>query len=1253
ILIVLKIYGFFDGTKYNRFFSGKTVKAITSVILCLCMTAPMLTPPVITGAATNSTTGRSVNTDFDIDTDKAVMSSAENKKEELTKAPVKYYKQAEPEGELVAASDTSRTYKTGERTYVTRIAGTATEYKKKDGTYSRIDNTLIEKNGNFQNRANDYTVKLPSEISDGKGITVSKNGKKSIEIIPAGGDFSKSRTSDNAILYNSVFDGVDYQYTVLEDKIKEDIILNKHTDRNTFKFIIRAAGYNVILKNNAVLIYEEDEKTPVYTVAAPVMTDASGNVCFDIKLSMDNSEVSSEYVITMTANSQWLDAVERAYPVRIDPTITIDSDCIGLYCVEQGAENIVIGDNNFPYCGYDDGITSGNLELYGQAHLMTRTYVSLDYDFSQISTEANINSASFKIYQYTGWSGGATNFCLYTADEEWNRDSLTWASQTDMSHTYVSMCSAPDGAGWLNFDITDTVNSWVQGLAYNNGLVIKAEEERDMQAEVFHNKNGANPPEITIEWSVPDPVDTDYPLDEITVNLRPMTEKSMEGQLQFDAVFADGTATPESEVNYYLTPGTEAESSGTTIAGMSYKYPDNTMYEEQLPNATKYKSKDSNWQSILFSAMLYDTTYKVIANAGINESIGAERASDSFVIYKIKQTDTLPYIANYYGVSLDQIMRDNKVADTLLVENNTIFIRNPQTEEPYSPEEPDEDAKKAIDSALMGRGFHCEYGYEPVNLNTGNFILEAQDASITEYNSEFTIDRTYNAKRSESNSLFGRGWSFSYDEKLGKNADGSISYSAGDGKVLCFKPDGNGGYTSPDNYNYIITQEPYTQDEETLIKYRITDSDGSFKVFNAWGLLESITDAYGKTTSVSYDDKYQINKITSAYDNSYVITHDGYGRISSITLPNGAVTEYKYDDGGNLVEYKDANGNVIRYEYDAHHRMTEWYDQDDIRIITNVYDDNDRVTKQTDADGNIVTFTYSEGETRTTDSNGNITIYNYDEYYRTAKVTYSYGRIEEYSYDASGNLSSDSDYSYTYDNNGNLLSKVRKDGRSVNYTYNERNQITQYTDYSGNKTSYSYDASGNLTEVTYADGSKTAYEYDELNRLVKESGQDGNTVIRSYTGALVSSCTDANGNTASYSYNSMGQLITLTDAAGNITRYMRDMAGNQTGTQAPDGGLTTYTLNKSGNVTAVTDALGYRTDFEYDGNRNIVKGTDPEGNVVTCTYDGNGNKLDSTDAAGNKTVYTYDAGNRLVKTVTADGAVTTNTYNTDGLLTKI
>ena len=1258
MIIILKIYGFFDGTRYDRFFGRKTGRAVTSVMLCLCLAAPVLTPSAMTVQASAGPVKRKADTgkiqaEFQTDNDRAEMTSAGNASEKLPKNPSGYYKQAEPEGELVAANDTSRTYRTGEKTYVTMIAGTASEYENSDGTYSRIDNTLVRKNGSYQNRANDYKVKLPAEISEGKGITVCRDGKKSIELIPSGGDFTRSRTSDNAILYSSVYDGIDYQYTVLENKIKEDIILNRHTDRDTFRFIIKAAGYNVILKNNAVLIYEDDEKTPVYTIAAPVMTDASGEACFDINLAMENSDISSGYVITMTANSQWLAAAERAYPVRIDPTITIDSDCIGLYCVEQGSENSVIGDNNFPYSGYDDGETSGNLGLYGQAHLMTRTYVSLDYDFSQISTEADISHASFDIYQYTGWSGGETNFCLYTADESWDGSSLTWASQTDMSHTYVSMCQACDGAGWLNFDITDTINDWVQGLSDNNGFVIKAEDERNMQAEVFHNRNGSNPPQISIEWSIPDPVDTDYPLDETTINLRPMTEKSMDGQLQFDAVFADGTASPGADVNYCLTPETEAESSGTAIAGMSYRYPDNTMYNEQLPAATKYKSKDSNWQSILFSAMMYDTSYKVKAHAVLAGRTGKESSSDSFVIYKIKQTDTLPYIADYYGVGLDQLMRDNKVSDTLLVENNTIFIRNPQTEEPYSPEEPDEDAKKAIDSALMGRGFHCEYGYEPVNLNTGNFILEAQDASVTEYNSEFTIDRTYNAKRSGNSSLFGRGWSFSYDEKLGKKADGSITYSTGDGKILYFKPDGNGGYTSPDNYNYIITLEPYTQDEETLIKYRITDSDGSFKVFNAWGLAESITDAYGKTTEISYDDKYQINRITSAYDNSYIISHDGYGRISSITLPNGAVTEYRYDDGGNLVEYRDANGNVIRYEYDSHHRITEWYDQDNTRIITNVYDDNDRVTSQTDADGNIVTFTYSEGETRTTDSNGNITIYNYDEYYRTAKVTYSYGRTEEYSYDASGNLSSDSDYSYTYDNNGNLLSKTRKDGRSVNYAYNGRNQITQYTDYSGNKTSYSYDTSGNLTEIIYADGSKTAYEYDELNRLVKETGQDGNTVIRSYTGALVSSCTDADGNTASYSYNSMGKLITLTDAAGNITRYMWDKAGNQTGTQAPDGGFTEYTLNKSGNVTAVTDALGYRTDFEYDGNRNIIKATDPEGNAVTCTYDGNGNKLDSTDAEGNKTIYMYDAGNRLVKMVTADGAVTADTYNTEGLLTKI
>lgn len=65
-----------------------------------------------------------------------------------------------------------------------------------------------------------------------------------------------------------------------------------------------------------------------------------------------------------------------------------------------------------------------------------------------------------------------------------------------------------------------------------------------------------------------------------------------------------------------------------------------------------------------------------------------------------------PKIAKYYGVPLKNIMKDNQVMDALVVANNTIFIRNPQTNVPYSPAPLTDQDKMRIDGALMGRGCH-------------------------------------------------------------------------------------------------------------------------------------------------------------------------------------------------------------------------------------------------------------------------------------------------------------------------------------------------------------------------------------------------------------------------------------------------------------------------------------------------------------------------------------------------------------------
>lgn len=1229
---------------------GRRFRTSISILLCTAVLADLFPAEVFAAEYLR-------NVDFSSPEAVTEMNEVTYKKDETLRNPMDYYREPEPEGALVAVDEYSKTYRTSETEFLTQIGGQANTYMDDGGETQMVDNTLVEKNpwfeaDYFENAANDYTVRLPLEINEKNGVKLSKGGYL-IEFIPQEGDFSRPVAAENAVLYNDVFEGIDYQYTILGDSIKEDIILNYAVPRHDFSFALYPGGLQVKEENGTIILYDTDASDPVYTMIAPEMSDASGNVSLNVTLSLTEAE--GQYLVTVHADEAWLNSPDCAYPVRIDPTINVSDSSIGLYGVEQGSADIVMGDNNYPYCGYDDGITSKNLQLFGKANLMTRTYVAIGYDFSQISAEAKVDNATFSLYHYTNWSKGGSNFGLYQVNQPWDPARITWNNQLSYSHTFIQYQPTNGGRGWMNWDVTEVVNSWIQGMSANNGFVVKAEDERNMQAEVFHNKNGANQPVLTINWSIPDPVDPAYPLDDTSIVLRPMTEKDTSGMLLFDAVFADGVATPGAVVNYCLSPD---NLSGASKASASYKYPDSTAFETIFPNGTRYKDKQGNYQTMLYAGLGFDKIYQILAQAEKDGLTSAQVGSDTFLIYEIKDTDTFPYIATHYGVPLDTIMRDNKVQDTLVVENNTIFIRNPRTGEAYNQAALSDDAKRAIDSALMGRGLHCEYGFEPVNLSTGNYYFSASDAVIPDLGGDFSIERSYNSKDSGSNSMFGRGWNFVYEESLSRKADGRILYSVGDGKTLVFTPDGAGGYRAPSGYYYTLKQIPETvvpedgTDPVVVYRWELYEADGSYRKFNTWGLLTELVDTNGLVTTIQYGEDFRMKSITSPSGKVYDIVCDSRGRITSVTLPNSAVLRYTYDSEGNLVNFQDANGNTVRYDYDQDHRMKAWYDQEGNRIALNEYDNQGRVVKQTDANGKVSTLAYTDSQTVATDANGNVTRYALDDQYRITRITYPDGRVEKRSYDSANNLVADGDYTYTYDGSGNMLTETRKDGAIRSYVYNSKNQITRVTDFDGTVTRMEYSAEGDLIRITYGDGVFESYVYDGSHRMISHTNAGGNTETFTYSGAVVREYKDYKGNRYQLSYNAMNQLTAITAPDGTVTRRMYDAAGVQTGEQAADGAYTAYTLDKIGNPIRVTDPMGYASDFIYDGMYRITKAVDPQGNSVAYTYDGNGNTLTETDGEGNVTAYEYDSMNRVVKRTEPGGVVTRYTYDLYGNLTE-
>lgn len=197
----------------------------------------------------------------------------------------------------------SRTYHVDGNRYVTVIGYDGSTYLDEDGQLCRVDNTLVESQAaafsgisagtGYANRANDYIAVLGSsqEVSGGDLLTVA-SGDYLLSMAPLEGSFRDGVVKDNAIRYNNVFEQVDYQYTVLGNSVKEDIILLSPQARNSFSFTLNTYGLEAALIRNTLYLYEagtEPEQDAVFVLEAPEMEDAPGEISFGVVSMMKNT----------------------------------------------------------------------------------------------------------------------------------------------------------------------------------------------------------------------------------------------------------------------------------------------------------------------------------------------------------------------------------------------------------------------------------------------------------------------------------------------------------------------------------------------------------------------------------------------------------------------------------------------------------------------------------------------------------------------------------------------------------------------------------------------------------------------------------------------------------------------------------------------------------------------------------------------------------------------------------------------------
>jgi len=314
-----------------------------------------------------------------------------------------------------------------------------------------------------------------------------------------------------------------------------------------------------------------------------------------------------------------------------------------------------------------------------------------------------------------------------------------------------------------------------------------------------------------------------------------------------------------------------------------------------------------------------------------------------------------------------------------------------------------------------------------------------------------------------------------------------------------------------------------------------------------------------------------------------------------------------------------------------------------------------------DAPGEYGTLTLANGAYQYVQTDGTILAFNPN------------GTLD-YEQDTNGNRITEG-----YNASGELTSLTAANGSAITIAYNAQGLVSSISDPSGQTTTYSYDPSGQhlltftdefgkttytyatgptaadaiaLSSITFADGTGIVYTYDAEGRLATQGRLGGaETETYAYPAIGEDTVTDADGNTTAIFRDDQGNLGTLIDPLGNITRNNYDADDNLVKTIAADGTTTTYTYDANGNMTSETDPLGYSIHFTYNSLGKPLTFVNQEGYTTTYQYDANGNLIETTNPDGTTQQYVYNTLGEVTSSTDADGQTITYAYNTNAQLT--
>jgi len=825
---------------------------------------------------------------------------AETKKE--NEEPIKNTQELEELPQL--RTENSKTYLDNEKNQYIYEEYTEPIHYKQGNEWEDINNTIVngksesdDQDLSLENKSNRFKVKFSKKSKDNRTLRI-KLKDQQLSFGTVGANKVQGVAKDNSMTYPGVFQDTDLNFQVDNNAVKEELILNKSTEKNKFTYEFKLKNLVAKKDKEGNIVFENKKGKTFYVLSKPFMYDSAEAISHDV--SMELREENGKTYVDVTADEKWLNSSERKYPVVIDPTVDI----------QDGNTADTFISSTYPNSNYytDPSLITGKQVYYGT----TRSLVK--FNLKNLLSGAKISSARVTLSSHSNTGGfeKQANVSVYPITKSWSSNSVSWSNQPTTDTVISNQNVSTDGD--YTFYTTNLVKDWYSGKKANYGIMLKNTDEtadRKMFRSSDYSTDQSKKPKLTVAYKI-DPIGiesfwTTANSDLNTFNgnfYKQETDVDIEGRgfpllvnrnynsrSVDDGVFGVGwssnldrklTFTTDDLVIYRDEDGTEhyftKDSSG------NYESPAGTYLQLERNSDGNFKLSDKDQ-----SYTTFDSSGKIISETDSN---------------------------------------NNKIAYSYSV-NKLISVTDPsgrKLEISYG-------TNGKVSSIEDPAGRQYKYSYD-ANGNLTGFSKVANGGSVA-FSTSYGYDDVHEMT--------------SFTDKRGHKT--SMTYNAEKQLTKYEQPVTIQGNLKADYYSVAY-------DTNTQVT-TITDSNGvkSEYTHNAYGnVVKSVEDVGGHNyvRTYSYDDQNNLIQAKDANANSkgsndtYDYTYDANGNIETFSNPLNEQEELDYDENNNPVEYTDSKGNTLTEQYDSNNNGVASTDAT-VKSSATKYDKNGNIIEETNS----------------------------------------------------------------------------------------------------------------------------------------------------------------------------------------------------------------------------------------------------------------------------------------------------------------